>query len=119
VRYLRYLFVAILGLSLFTLALANRGWVTLRLLPEEMAALIGVEASVEMPLFLVAFAGIVLGLLIGFLWEWLREHKHRAAAAAAKREAERLGREVSRLREANTSPEDEVLALLEKPRKAG
>ena len=36
----------------------------------------------ELPLFLVIFGGIVAGLLIGFVWEWFREHKHRVALPA-------------------------------------
>ena len=42
----------------------------------------------------VLFGGIVVGLLIGFLWEWMREHKHRAAAAERKAELRRLEREL-------------------------
>jgi len=118
-RYLRYAFIAALGLALLTVALANRNLVTLSLLPEEMGAFLGIGTAVELPLFLVAFGGIVAGLMIGFVWEWLREHKHRAAAAQARREAARLEREVGRLRETRARPEDEILALLETPRKAG
>ena len=118
-RYLKFAFLGALGLILLTLALANRGAVTLRLLPEEMGAYLGVNWAVDVPLFLVVFGGIVAGLLIGFVWEWFREHKHRAAAAQARREAARLEREVTKLRETTASPEDEILALLEQPRKAG
>jgi uncharacterized integral membrane protein len=118
-RYLKFAFLAALGLILLTLALANRGAVTLRLLPEELGTYVGVNWAVDLPLFLVVFGGIVAGLLIGFVWEWFREHKHRAAAAEARREAVRLEREVTKLRETAASPEDEILALLEKPRKAG
>lgn len=118
-RWLRYVLIGLLGLALLTVALANRGVVTLNLLPAEIAAYLGRSASVDLPLFLVVFLGIVAGLLIGFVWEWLREHKHRAAAVQHRREAARLEREVSRLRETKAKPEDEILRLLERPRKVG
>jgi uncharacterized integral membrane protein len=118
-RYLKYLFLAVLGLGLLTMALANRGMVSLHLLPEEMGAFLGFSWTVRLPMFLIVFGGIVVGLLIGFVWEWLREHKHRAAATQARRETVKLEREVVKLREATARPEDEILALLEKPRKAG
>ncbi len=119
IRFVKYLFLALLGLVLLTLALANRQMVGLRLLPDEPGSYLGLNPSIQVPLFLVIFAGIVIGLLIGFVWEWLREHKHRAAASTAKREAAKLQREVVKLREASANPEDEILALLEAPRKAG
>ena len=119
IRYVKYLFLVGLALVLLTVALANRGLVTLRLLPEEMGSFLGFSWAIELPLFLVVFAGIVVGLLVGFVWEWLREHKHRAEATQAKREAAKLEREVVKLRSETQSPEDEILALLETPRKAG
>lgn len=112
-RTLRLIFLAAVGLVLLIVALANRGAVTLRLLPEETGAFFGWEWSVQLPLFLVIFGGIVAGLLLGFVWEWLREAKHRAEAARRRGEVARLEREVSDLKgRTGTPPEDDVLALL-------
>ncbi|GAB4382551.1 LapA family protein [Albidovulum sp.] len=113
IRFLRYLFLAVLGLCLVAVASANRQIVTLRLLPEELDSFVGIGWSAEVPLFIAIFAGVVGGLAIGFVWEWLREAKHRAAASQHKREASRLEREVDRLKAEKSGPEDEVLALLE------
>lgn len=118
IRYLRYALIVLLAVSLVTVAMANRTVVPVSLLPEGLASLTGFGWSMDLPLFLVIFAGIVAGLLIGFVWEWFREAKHRNAAAVNSRQAARLEREVTRLREARAEPEDEVLALLDK-RKAG
>lgn len=111
-RYLRYAFMALLGLSLIIVALANRDAVLLRLLPQEISEFAGVSFTVELPLFVVVFGGIIAGLLIGFVWEWLREARHRAAATRAQREAKSLEREVKRLKSDNGEEEDDVLALL-------
>ena len=74
-RMLRLLFLALLGIVLIAVASANRDLITLRLLPEELDQFLGIGWSLEVPLFLAIFAGIVAGLGIGFVWEWFREGK--------------------------------------------
>jgi uncharacterized integral membrane protein len=114
IRTLRLILLALLGLSLLTVALANRAPVVVRLLPEDLAALTGLTWAMELPLFLVIFAGIIAGVLIGFVWEWFREHGHRATASQKSREVARLERELAVLKDSTSvPPKDEVLALLE------
>jgi lipopolysaccharide assembly protein A len=112
-RNFRYVLIALLGLCLLTVALANRASVNVRLLPDDMAAFLGISVSANLPLFLVIFAGIVAGLLIGFVWEWLREAKHRTAASTKTREVVRLERELAVLRDTKAAPQDDILALLD------
>jgi lipopolysaccharide assembly protein A len=115
IRYLRLIFLGLVGLGLLTVALANRALVTVRLLPEDLAALTGLTWGAELPLFVVIFGGIIAGVLIGFVWEWFREHGHRATASQKSREVARLERELAVMRDATSAgPKDEVLALLEK-----
>lgn len=113
-RYVRYAFYGTLGVVLLVIALANRGPVTLHLLPDEIATFAGFNFSVTLPLFVVILGGIVAGLAIGFAAEWLREHKHRAAASEHRRERARLEREVDKLRTPAPGSGDEVLAILDK-----
>jgi len=112
-RFLRLLFLGLLAICLLTVALANRAAVTVNLLPDEIASFAGFAPSISLPLFIVIFAGIVAGVVIGFVWEWFREHKHRAEAVTQRREREKLEREVSRLKPAGDRQTDDVLALLE------
>jgi uncharacterized integral membrane protein len=118
-RYFRYLVLAVIAIVLLTVALANRDVVSLRLLPADLAGLVGRNWTVELPLFLVILGGVVAGVLIGFVWEWLREHKHRAEAARKAREVAQLKREVERAGAAPKGPADDVIALIDGPRKAG
>ena len=97
-RYINYAFWAIVAVCLIILGLANRELVALRALPDGLASLIGVSPTIELPLFVAIFLGVAIGLLVGFVWEWLREHKHRAAAGKSQREARVLQREVDRLK---------------------
>lgn len=110
-RKVKILLLALLGIALVTVALANRGPVTLRLLPEDLAVLVGWSWEREVPLFLVLFGGAVAGLLIGVVWEWLREHRQRAEAAEMRRTLARVEAELGRLRGGETR--DDVLALVE------
>lgn len=112
-RYIRYAFLAALAVVLVSVSLANRDAVDLRLMPDALAELIGFNLGITLPLFAVVLGGIVVGLVIGFVWEWLREYKHRRAATDTSREARKLAREVSRLKEEKHKDKDEVLAILE------
>jgi putative membrane protein len=115
IRYLRLLFLGLVGLGLLTVALANRGPVTVQLLPGDLAALTGLTWAAELPLFVIIFGGIIAGVLIGFVWEWFREYGHRATASQKSREVARLERELAVLRDATSvGPKDDVLALLDK-----
>jgi uncharacterized integral membrane protein len=114
-RYLRYLFLGALGVLLITVAVANRDPVTVHLLPADVAALTGFSWSVSLPLFLVVFAALVAGILVGFVWEWLREHRYRAEADHQRRQAAKLEREVRSMRKPEPGSQDEVLALLDGP----
>lgn len=111
-RFLWYLFLAILAIVLVTIALANAVPVTLRLLPETMAGFLGFSWQITLPLFLVVFGGIAAGLLIGFVWEWWREHRYRVEMRAERRERQRLEREVAQMKTSNRKSND-VLAILE------
>lgn len=117
-RYVRYAVIVVLLIVLLTVALANRAVVPVRFLPEDVGALFGINWQVEMPLFLVIFGGVVAGVVIGFTWEWLREHKHRKAASRRGKELARLEREMAVMQDSRSLPGDEVLALVNK-RKAG
>lgn len=116
IRYLRLVLLAVLALGFLTVAMANRATVTVKALPDDIAALVGYGGSIDLPLFVVIFGGIIAGLLIGFVWEWLREHRHRAVASTKTREVTRLERELATMRDATSLPQDDVLALLDKPK---
>ena len=109
-RTLKLSLLCLILVLIVVLALANRGAVTLHLLPEGMARVM--PLSIEVPLFVVSLVSIGVGMVIGYLLEWLREHKHRRRASQKSREAAQLNHEVARLRKDTGRHEDDVLALL-------
>lgn len=113
IRYLRYVLLTAIGIVLLSVAIANLEPVTLRLLPDGLAAALGWDVVYQIPLFLILLAAVLAGIALGLVWEWLRESKHRTAATQHRREAARLEREVGRLREKSEPGKDDVLALLE------
>lgn len=108
-RTIKLILLAIILVAIVLLALANREVVTVDLLPPPLSTI--APYSVDLPLFLVSLVSIGVGLVLGYILEWLREHRHRRRAAEKAREAERLSREVDRLKK-QQRPEDDVLALI-------
>lgn len=109
-RTFKLILLGIILVAILILSVANRELVTLRLLPEGLSWL--APFRLEVPLFLVSLASILVGMVLGYILEWLREHRQRRLAAEKAREARELSREVNRLRR-RTGPEDEVLALIQ------
>lgn len=85
--YLRFIWLALVGLVLLTLALANSGPVTVSLWPDTVTAFVGWGYALTLPLFVWLLGALVLGLVLGLVWEWLRERDIRAEAARARRNA--------------------------------
>ena len=99
-KYVKYTFWGIVAIALVIVGMANRGIVTLRAMPEALASPLGISPDIE--------------LLIGFLWEWVREHRVRADARAMSRERDLLQREVDSLKDQKHEGKDEIVALLDK-----
>ena len=101
-QIIRYGFLAIVAIVLVTLAMANREFVEVALLPDVLVDLVGLQRAVTLPLFVVILIAVAAGLAIGFVWEWIRE----------RRERRRLEGEVKKIK-TDKHKGDDVLALLE------
>ena len=111
-RVIKYLILAAILIVLVAVALANRDPMTLQLLPGEIAGLLGLNYDLTLPVFVVILGTFLLGLFFGFIWEWVREHKHRVTARVEQRERQRLEKEVRKVAPpAETG--DDVLAILD------
>ena len=111
-RTIRIFFVVILAIVLILVAAANRAPVTVGLLPETIAAFTGRAWTLTMPAFVALFLAMVFGVLVGLVWEWLREAHLRAESKTRAHDLARLQREVGDLRRTHAAPKDEVLAIL-------
>ncbi len=111
-RLIKLLVLAFIAIALITVSIANRGALTIKLLPDELAQLLGFSWDVTLPAFVILLGAVLIGVLLGFVWEWVREHKFRREASTQRRERERLEREVKKVAPTKESGDD-VLALLE------
>lgn len=116
-RLIRLAFVVVLAIVLIGVALANRGIVTLNIFPAQLGAYLGLDWAIRMPLFLIIFLAIAFGMVMGLIWEWLRESGLRAEAARKANELARLEREMGHLQKRQVvAPKDDVLAILDAPK---
>lgn len=101
IRFLKALVLLPIAILVVLLAVANRGPVTLSLDPFSQEA---PEFAAQVPLFLVIFGAVAVGVLIGGIATWLAQGKHRRARRQYKREVSRLRDEAERLRSQSPIP---------------
>ena len=114
-RAIRFAFFVILAVVLVLVAAANRGLMTVSLLPPAVAPFVGGQWSLTMPAFVALFVAMVFGVLVGLVWEWIRESALRAESSRRAQHLADLQREMGQLRQtqAAAAPRDEVLAILD------
>lgn len=112
-RLIKLLFLALVLVALVFLFFANNDPVTLNLMPDVMAGAMGLQNEYSVPLFIVVTGALLIGIVVGYVLEWLREHRYRAEAKTKRREADRLHQEVAAMKGRKGDSQDEVLAILE------
>ncbi len=112
-RYIRYASIAIFGIALVTIALANRELVTLKVLPDELGSAAAVHPSLQVPLFAVIFVSIFVGLVLGLIWEFMIEQGKKAELKKQASEAAKLRAEIASLKAEKHKDANDVLALLD------
>lgn len=112
-RLIKLLFLALVLVALVFLFFANNDPVTLNLMPDVMANAMGMQNELTLPLFVVVTGALLIGIVVGFVLEWLREHRFRAEAKTQRRKASELEREVVAVKGGKRDSQDDVLAILE------
>ena len=111
-RYIRVIFLTCLSITLLTLAVANRELVDIRILPSELEGFFGGGTIFSIPIFVLFLCGVIFGLFVGFVWEWIREMKHRSASSRKSKELAKVENELSQLKRESGKNEDEIMLLL-------
>lgn len=93
-----------LAIILVALAVANRNLVAFTVDPFNPG---NPALTMQMPLFMLLFAAMVLGLVIGSFATWIKQGRYRKLARQRSQEAEQLRQEAAR---ANTAPASTALA---------
>ena len=84
----------------------------IRILPSELEGFFGGGMVFSIPIFVLFLCGVIFGLFVGFVWEWIREMKHRSASSRKSIELAKVENELSQLKRESGQNEDEVLLLL-------
>ena len=113
-RCFRCLLLILVAVGLISVSLANRELVGLSFLPPILADALGFQINLELPLFIVIFSCVVVGLILGSFWEWLRTTKQRLSLRLYRREVARLSKEIIELKPVGNLDQDDVLELIEK-----
>ena len=101
-RFVFLVVVVPLAVVAVVLSVANRQAVTFSVDPFGLTAS---ALSLTAPLFVVLFAAIAVGVLVGGIATWLGQGRWRRLARLHRAEADSLRREVLVLREAGTPPQ--------------
>ena len=105
-RTIKLIVLGVLAAVLIALGVANMAVVDLYLLP---AKLFGESYSIKgIPLAAVIMASVLMGILIGLMIEYLREHKHRRRVGQHRREISQLRSETARLKARLGDDEDDL-----------
>lgn len=84
----------------------------IRILPSELEGFLGGGMIFSIPIFVLFLCGLIFGLFVGFVWEWIREMKHRSASSRKSKELAKVENELSQLKRESGQNEDEILLLL-------
>jgi uncharacterized integral membrane protein len=98
-RALKLLLLAPVAIVVVTLAVINRGPVALAYLPPQFG-----QGAITVPMFVVIFAALMAGVLLGGGAAWWVQGRHRRLERTYRREAENLKAEAERLRAMQPAP---------------
>ena len=84
----------------------------IRILPIELEGFLGGGMIFSIPIFVLFLCGVIFGLFVGFVWEWIREMKHRSASSRKSKELAKVENELSQLKRESGQNEDELMLLL-------
>jgi uncharacterized integral membrane protein len=104
-KFLKALILVPLALLIIVFAVANRQFVTFTLDPFGDQTL-----SFSLPLFALAFILVIIGVIIGGVAAWLRQHKWRRAAHQLDRELSAVRAERDSLKRALAEAEADAAA---------
>ncbi len=109
-KLIRYTIYGLIALVAFFVAIANLHVVDLTLIPPQIGF---IQAwSIQVPLFVIIIVSLVLGLVLGLLWENIRSLSSRSARNRAERQLRAAQMELEKLKRKTGETDDEVLAIL-------
>jgi uncharacterized integral membrane protein len=99
-RYAKAVILVPIALLAIAFAIGNSGNVGISLDP---FASDSPAYTIQAPLFIVVFAALIVGVLVGGIATWIGQGRYRRATRLHRREAERLRADLDRMQGASTT----------------
>lgn len=109
-KTIRYAMYAILGIFLLLMALNNQQATQFVVLPDYIPGFPAIVFNV--PLFIVILGALLIGIVIGYVLEYIRETRIRLNASRTQKALKKTTAELDALKNQTGIHDDEVLALL-------
>ncbi len=106
-KLIRWMTFLVLSIVAVAVAVSNRGAVTVQLDPFSD---VNPAIRFDLPLFIVMFACLLVGLVLGALTVWLAQWKWRRLAAREARRARDLERQIARIERGEDAAEPGLAA---------
>lgn len=108
--YFRNAAYAILGVFILLIALNNQQQVEFVLIPEFIPGLS--RWALNVPLFIVTLGALLIGIVVGYVLEYIREAQIRMNASRTHKALKKTSSELDALKKETGKHDDDVLALI-------
>jgi uncharacterized membrane-anchored protein YhcB (DUF1043 family) len=85
--------------------------VDIRILPSELEGFFGDGMIFSIPIFVLFLCGVIFGLFVGFVREWIREMKHRSASSRKSKELAKVENELNQLKRDSEQQQNLIVVL--------
>ena len=97
-RYIKLLAWILVGVLLIIFALGNNQTVQVYLFPNIFSNTLIARSIFPMPLFIIVYVVLLIGVIFGFVFEYFRQYKYRLNLRKYKKEMNSLRAEVQELK---------------------
>ena len=111
-RYFKLVAWVLVGLLLFIFALGNNQTVQVYLFPNIFSNTLIARSIFPMPLFIIVYVVLLIGVIFGFVFEYFRQYKYRLNLRKYKKEMNSLRAEVQELKSRTANVDLNILNKL-------
>ena len=107
-------FLIFINWAVWIYAVSNNQIIEVRILPDNFVGVLGLKSIYSLPFFVILYPTLVLGLLLGFFFEYFRERKYRVKLKQAYKDIKFLQSEKKKLKFRNSDGDSEILNLIDR-----
>ena len=112
-RYIKLLVWVLVGVLLVVFALGNNQTVQVYLFPNIFSNTLIARSIFPMPLFIIVYLVLLIGVIFGFIFEYFRQYKYRLNLRKYKKEVNSLRAEVQELKSKTANVDLKILNKFE------